>query len=323
MKLRLLAIGGVVLATWLTEAQPALAADLLKIVTATPGDWDISVADFGQRKGFFKDKGLELTISYTEGGAATQQAVISGSSEVGIGVSPAGVLAPATKGAPIKIISRQYTGGRDHLWFVLIGSPIHSLKDITDRTTVAYSSNGSSGHIEALAMLRQIGVHAIPVATGGPAATLTQVMSGQIEVGYNTDGGLGFWPDRDKIRIIGTGDDTAEMRELTVRCIIANNDTLANRRAVVIRFMQVYQQTLDWMYKDPQALEWFAEQKHAPLDEATRVRDRIYPEAALQVGPVTGVPSIIQQAVDFKRIDAPITPEQFAQYVDLVWTPTK
>jgi NitT/TauT family transport system substrate-binding protein len=87
--------------------------------------------------------------------------------------------------------------------------------------------------------------------------------------------------------------------------------------------MQAYQQTLDWMYRDPQALDWYAEQKHVTLDVAKRVRDSLYAEAAIRVGPVTGIPAIIQQAVDFKRIDAPITPEQFAQYVDLVWTPTK
>jgi NitT/TauT family transport system substrate-binding protein len=172
-------------------------------------------------------------------------------------------------------------------------------------------------------MLRQVGVHAVMVASGGPAATLTQVMSGQLDVGYNTDGGLGFWPDRDKIRVLGNANDVVELRDLTVRCNIVNANTLASRRDVVVRYMQVFQQTLDWMYKDPQAIEWYAEQKHVPVADATRVRDQIYPEAALRVGPVTGVAAIIQQAVDFKRIDAPITPEQFAQYVDIVWTPAK
>jgi NitT/TauT family transport system substrate-binding protein len=324
MMLRLLAIGTVVLAAAAPGAQPARALDLLKVATGgAPSDWDTAVSDLGQQKGFFKDKGIEITMIYTSGGGPTQQAVISGSADLGIAVSPAGVLGAATKGAPVKIISRQYIGGLDTLWYVRSESPIHSLKDITDNSTVAYSSNGSGSNIVGLAMLRQVGRHATMVATGGDASTLTQVMSGQIDVGYNVDGGLSFGPDREKIRILGTANDVAGISDLTVRVIIANADTLASRRDVVIRYMQVYKQVQDWMYKDPQALEWYAEQKHVPLAEAKRVRELIYPEAAVQLGPVTGVASIIQQAVDFKRIDAPITPEQFAQYVDIVWTPGK
>jgi NitT/TauT family transport system substrate-binding protein len=147
MMLRMLTVGAVALAALAQGDRPVHALDLLKVASGTPGDWDVSVSDWGQRKGFFKDKGIELTILYTEGGGATQQAVISGSADLGIAVSPAGALAPATKGAPIKIISQQYSGGRDLLWFVRNESPIHSLKDITDKTTVAYSSNGSSSNI--------------------------------------------------------------------------------------------------------------------------------------------------------------------------------
>jgi NitT/TauT family transport system substrate-binding protein len=324
MMLRLLAIGAVILAAAATGALPARALDHLNVATGgAPSDWDTGASGFGEREGFFKDKGIEVTVIYTAGGGATQQAVISGSADLGIAVSPAGALGAAAKGAPIKIISRQYTGGLDMLWYVRSESPIHSLKDITDKATLAYSSNGSSSNILGLAMLRQVGAHATMVATGGDGATLTQVMSGQIDVGYNTDGGLTFGPDRDKLRVLGTANDITEIRDLTVRVIIANADSLANRRDVMIRYMQAYQQTLDWMYKDQKALQWYAEQKHVPLAEAKRVRDLIYPEAALQLGPVTGVASIIQQAVDFKRIDAPITPAQFAQYVDLVWTPAK
>ena len=50
-----------------------------------------------------------LDIVYTQGAGETQQAVISGSVDIGIAAGVMGVLSAYSKGAPVRIISR-----RDH-----------------------------------------------------------------------------------------------------------------------------------------------------------------------------------------------------------------
>ena len=319
----LLTIACLALTASLSGIQPAGALDPLTMASGSPGDWDTGTADFGMRRNSFKNNGIDLKIVYTEGGGATLQAVNSGSADIGVAVSPAAVLGAATKGAPVKIISQQYKGALDTIWYVRADSPIRSLKDITPKTTVSFSTNGSSSNMLAMAMLRQIGVDAVLVATGDGTATLTQVMSGQIDVGYNVDGGLGFLAEGAKVRVIGSANDVDEARDVTARVFIANANTLSTRRDAIVRFLRVYQETQDWMYKDPLALQWYAENKRVSLADATRVRDLIYPEKALTLGPVIGGQAIVRTAVDSKRINAPITPEQFAQYVDILWPPQK
>src|SRR4051812_2575947 len=245
----------------LTAACASDAADMIRVASGTPGDFDISVSDFGQRKGFFKDKGIELTINYTDGSGATLQALISGSADIGIAIGVAGYLAPATKGAPVKLISSQYTGAYDQRWYVRTSSPIQSFKDLKESNTVSYSTAGSSSNVAGLSMLQQYGAKARMVATGGDTATMTQVMSGQVDVGHNTDGGLGFGAARDQLRFIGTGEELTAFRTLTIRSLVANSADLAKRRDVYVRYMQAYQQTLDWMYQDPQAIQWYADNK--------------------------------------------------------------
>jgi NitT/TauT family transport system substrate-binding protein len=312
-------------ATALLVATPLWAADVVRVTSGTIGDWDVSVSEFGKRAGIFAGKGIDLQISYSDGSAATLQAVISGSTDIGVGIGTSGFLAAAMKGAPIKIISSQYTGAPDLMWYVRADSPIKSLKDVKEGTTLSYSTNGSSSHITLLALMGYAGVQGKPVAGGNEAANLTQVMSGQIDVGWNTDGGLTFGDARDKVRVIASGADLPHFRDLTVRTLVTSTDNLTKRRDLITRYLQAYQATIDWMYGpgEKQALQWYADQKKVSLAEATRVRDAIYPRTGMRLGPLRGVELSIKQGVEAKRIPAAITLDEFGKYVDYVWQPTQ
>ena len=63
-------------------------------------------------------------------------------------------------------------------------SPLKTVKDVTASNTIAYSTSGSSSNNLVLAFADELGVKAKPTATGGPPGTLTQVMSGQIDIGW-------------------------------------------------------------------------------------------------------------------------------------------
>lgn len=122
--------------------------------------------------GFFKKHGLDLEILYTNGGGETLQAVISGSVDIGIGAGTGGVLGAFAKGAPVRILLGGATGASDLYWYVPAGSPLKSFKEL-DGKTVAYSTNGASTHITALALIKHFGVSAKPISTGAAAVTMT------------------------------------------------------------------------------------------------------------------------------------------------------
>src|SRR6266705_433665 len=161
----------------------AQAEDTIKLAVGQRGNWDTSVSEIGQRAGIFKKHGLMLELVYTQGAGETQQAVISGSVDLGIAAGVMGVLGAFSKGAPVRVIGAETTGAGDLYWYVKADSPIKTLKD-TEGKTLAYSTNGSSTHGIVTAFMKQYDLKAKPTATGGPAPTLTQVMSGQIDVGW-------------------------------------------------------------------------------------------------------------------------------------------
>src|SRR5881392_2830622 len=207
------------------------AQETLKLAIGQRGNWDTSVSELGQRTGIFKKHNLALEILYTQGGGETQQAVISGSVDVGVAAGVMGVLSAYSKGAPVRIIGAETTGASDLFWYVPATSPIKALKD-TDGKTIAYSTNGSSTHGIVTAFMKQYELKAKPTATGGPAPTLTQVMSGQIDVGWSAPPFGLQQLDDGKIRIIATGNDAAVFKGQTVRLLVTNVQTLQSRKPV-------------------------------------------------------------------------------------------
>src|SRR5262249_32543135 len=162
-------------------ALPAAAHDKVVLALGQRGNWDTAICELGQQLGIFSKHDLILDILWTEGSGESQQAVLSGSVDIGL-AGTISALATYPKGAPVRISAAEATGGADY-WYVRADSPIHSLADIAGRT-IAYSTNGASTHTLALAFIALSGAAAKPVATGGPAATFTQVMSGQIDIGW-------------------------------------------------------------------------------------------------------------------------------------------
>jgi NitT/TauT family transport system substrate-binding protein len=297
--------------------QGVLAQDTLKIAAGQRGNWDTSVSEVGQRAGIFKKHGVVLEILWTQGAGETLQAVISGSVDIGVAAGIMGVLSSFSKGAPVRVIGAETTGASDLYWYVPSSSPVKALKD-TDGKTIAYSTNGSSTHGIVTAFMKQYDLKAKPTATGGPAPTLTQVMSGQIDVGWSAPPFGLSQLDEGKIRIIASGNDAAVFKGQTVRLLVTNVQTLQTRKAVIDRFMKAYRETIDWMYSnDPAALKTYADFVGISLETAKRTRDDFFPKASIDPDRIVGLDTIVPDAVALKFTAAPLTKEQLAELIQI------
>jgi NitT/TauT family transport system substrate-binding protein len=301
---------------------PALGARAETIRVAVPqkGNWDTSIAEWGSRQGFFKDRGLDLVFTYTEGGATTEQAVISGSVDLAVATGTLGIISAYVKGAPIRIIAAEMTGAPDMYFYALAGSGIKSLADAHGKT-IAYSNPGSSSNLVTLALLKQAGIaDAKPIAGGGIQAIFTQVMSGQIDIGHAVPPiGLAAL-DEGKIVVVARANDVAALRGQTVRVNVANLDFLRAHRDAVVRFAKAYDKSLNWIFADPQAIDYYAAGMNVSRDLAVAA-SKYYTKAAEQPYQIEGLQKTLDDAYDAKRIDRPMTPADVKGLIDIVWKP--
>jgi len=310
------AVATVVAVSAAIAANTATAADKLKIAVGQCGNWDSSPVELGVRTGTFAKHDLEIEALCTQGTGETQQAVIAGSADIGIGVGTLGAMGAFAKGAPIRIVSGSATGNAD-FWIVKAESPLKSIADATAANTVAYSTNGSSTHSVVLGLIKELGLKAKPIATGGPAATITLMMSGQVDIGWSSPP-LGFdLLDEGKIRVFARANDVPSLRGQTVRVNIANADSLKARRAVHVRFMQGFRETIDWMYSDPKALDMYAAYRKTSVASAKRLRDEFFAKSALDPDTVKGLDQLMTEAVNFKYLPAPLSPTELTELVQV------
>src|SRR5215472_8665051 len=247
-RLGLCNIAIVLIAGLLGAADAARADEQLKVAIGQINNWENQMPTLGQDAGIFKKHGLVLDNFGTAGAGETMQPIIAGSADIGIGVGVAGVMRVFSKGAPVRILLPAFTGTSDLYWYVKADSPLKKLGDATEKNTIAYSTSGSSSNNIVVGFVDTLGVKAKPTATGTPAATLTAVMSGQVDIGW------GAFPvglrevEEGKVRIIARGSDVASLDKQTVRVVIVNADALKSRKDAVLRFAQAYREAVDWMY---------------------------------------------------------------------------
>src|ERR1700758_2145609 len=245
------------------SAGSAFAEDTLKVAIPQKGAWDAGLVEIGQRGGIFKKHGLVLDTLYTAAGPESIQALIGGSIDVAVASGVSAAIGTFAKGAPVRIISSEMTGAPDLYWYVPADSPIKTIQDFNDKT-VAYSAVGSSSHGSLLALIAQYHLTAKPTATGNIASTITQTMTKQVDVGF---GAAPFGLDlveSGKARIIATGNDVTALRTRAVRVNLTGASTLQHRHDAVVRFMQAYTETVDWMYSNPDALKIYGEYSGLP-----------------------------------------------------------
>jgi NitT/TauT family transport system substrate-binding protein len=314
--MRLLKVGGTLIALALGATQAA-AQDTLKIAIGQINNWENQAPTLGEDAGIFKKHNLKIESFGTQGAGETIQAVISGSADLGGGVGVAGAMRAFQRGAPVRVLLPAFTGTGDLYWYVKADSPLKTLKDATEQHTIAYSTSGSSSNNIVVAFAQELGAKAKPVATGGPPGTLTQVMTGQIDIGWAAPP-FGLKDIKEgKIRIVARGSDIPSLHGQTVRAIIVNANALKEKRDAIMRFAKGYREAVDWMYADLKALQMYSEKVKQPVEILQESLKEFHPKSAMQSDQMADLDGAVKDAVKLKFLDSPLSKEQLAEFLQI------
>jgi NitT/TauT family transport system substrate-binding protein len=289
----------------------AAGQESLKVAIGQRGGWEQCVSEVGQNKGFFNKHGLVLEILYTQGSAETLQSVISNSVDIGIGLGTHAALGAFVKGAPIRAIGGSFTSADEQFYYVAADSPIRSMQD-ADGKTIAISTNGSASNMFALALAKHFGITLKPQPAGAYAATLTQTLTRQVDIGFSAAPFNLNYVDEGRIRIVARGSDVPELRDMTSRLLVVNTVGLERRRDVLKRFMLGYRETLDWLYSDPEAIKAYAAWSGLPETIAGQA-PVFMTRRNMEPTRISGVDAMMADAVKFKYIPAPLTQAQLKE----------
>lgn len=293
---------------------PSLASDVVKVVTAH-GVWDAYVTEAAYRAGYFAKEDPKLEFLYSAGSGETLQAVISGAADVG-DIGTLGALSAYLKGAPIRIIAAEATGSSE-FWYVKSDSNIFSLKDAENKS-IAFSSVGSSTNSVVRAFVHENKINAKLVPTGSPAATLTAVMTGQIDVGWSSPPFGLKELDEGKIRIIARGNDLASIRGQTIRVVVVNAESLKTKRKALEYLVHARAKAVEVMYQeDSPSIVNFAESNRISVEMAKRMRT-FYPKAMLDPFNVSGIKELMDEAVALKFIPRVLSPQELNELIQIV-----
>jgi ABC-type nitrate/sulfonate/bicarbonate transport system substrate-binding protein len=175
----------------LTAASTAYAADTIKIGKAVYDVWHYTPVDVGIAEGFFAKEGIDVEISILSGGAKLQQALLSGSIDLGLGGSQA--MALSVKGSPTIAVAAIAGPPAGFSIMVVPDSPIKTIADLKGKT-IGFASNGSllDWMQQRLSIEEGWGQHGMKgVAAGGEDASTAALVSHQLDsIMSTTENGL-------------------------------------------------------------------------------------------------------------------------------------
>lgn len=295
------------------------ADDAVRIAVPQKGNWDSMVVVQGDEQGLFKKAGIDLDITYTSGGSDTIQVVATGGVDIAMATGTTAVIGAYAHGAPVRILCGQFTGAPDLYWYVRADGPIKSMADMNGKS-MGFSRPGSSTFVVSRLLAKRANVTPNFVSAGEQPATRTMVMSGQLDAGWaSAPNGFDLLNDK-KIRIIGRGADVPEIAHQTIRVNFANFKFLTDKRDVAARFNKVYAQTIDWMYADTSdSLKRYVGWNPAITVDLARQALSFFPKSALSLA-VSGFDASLDDALTYKSIDKPLTPDQSKEIFSVVYS---
>ena len=289
----------------------ARADDNLKIAIGQRGGWEQSVSELGQNKGIFKKHGLTLELLYTQGSAETLQSVISNSVDIGIGLGTHALLGAFLKGAPLRGVGASFTSADEQYYYVVADSPVKSMKDADGKIDRDLDQRLGLQHVRAApgAALRRQPEAATgrqlhrDLDAGADQAARHRLLGGAVQSQFRRRGQNPHHRPRQRRAGAARHDEPASGRQRA---------GLERRKDVLKRYMAAYRETLDWMYADPAAIDAYAEWSKLPKAIAAQAPEYMTRQN-MEPLRISGLPGIMEDAVKFKYIPAPLSDAQIKE----------
>lgn len=294
------------------------ASEILNVAVPDRGAWDSSYTEFGLEKGFFKEEGLDVRVTYVADQAALESLLVSGKVDIAVGAGFVDVLGGWAHGAPIKIISPQSTGAPDIFWFAKIAGPVASARDLHGQA-VGYSAPGSRTYFILRTLLKEAGVDDARLIAVGPAASgYPQVLDAQLAASWSRPPANVNYLLAGEVRIIARGNDSPQVRNETTRVNAVNANFLAGHRSAVIGFLKAYKKSVVWAYSNQLALNAYAKLSGQSLDVAKYIFKEFTSKEGAQVDQIKGEDRVLAEALAAKRIPHALTHGDIERIYDFV-----
>jgi ABC-type nitrate/sulfonate/bicarbonate transport system substrate-binding protein len=219
-------------------AQSALAADKINVGKAVQDVWLYTPVDVGIEEGIFAKNGLDVVISIMPGGAKLQQALLSGSIDIGLGGSQA--MALSVKGAPTIAVASLAGPPAGFSILVVPDSPIKTVADLKGKS-IGFASNGSilDWLQQRLSIQEGWGKDGMKgVAAGGSEASAAALISHQLDsIMATTETGFTL-EAKHQARILTNMQPFAP--DLITQVIFSNQSYLAAHPDRVERFLKAW-----------------------------------------------------------------------------------
>jgi NitT/TauT family transport system substrate-binding protein len=103
-------------------------------------------------------------------------------------------------------------------------------------------------------------------------------------------------------------------RNQTVRMIIVNADKLKKDKGVIERFMTAFNESLEYMYTNPEALKHYKDFAGIEEARAKKAMAEFYPKEALDPYRIEGIDAVMADGVELKFLKEPLTKDQLAEF---------
>lgn len=304
---------GMALGFGLAFAGAAQAQEAIDVAIGSGGNLEAWIVEIGKQGGIFEKHGLAPDIRYTRGGGETIQAVISGGVEFGVAPGGIGVLSAFKQGAPLRVIGSSTVGSANY-WYVRADSDIQGIDDL-DGKKVGYSTVGSGTYNMGVILMQERGKKFEHIATGATPATFTQVMTGQVDVGFAYPE---FGQDalaKGETRIVFRDNDVERIKNQSLRWIIVNDGV---NDEIVTNFMTAYKETVDWVFSgDEKPIEIYATLLEQPKEVAQKLASEFWNSGFFRVTELVGIDIIMEDAIASGALKVPLTEDELAKLVRL------
>jgi NitT/TauT family transport system substrate-binding protein len=271
-------------------------------------------------KGFYKDNGLDVTMTVTSGGAGSVQAVVSGSADLSVDTGAPAAIAAYAEGGPIRVVGASSTG-LDLLWFADANGPTKKLEDLSGKK-IGFSSNGSSSQLGVVAINEALAAKGLApasgVAIGGAADQLTAVKTGQIAAGFTEPPSLMAQVDSGDLAIvadIAKLDNYKDYANVAVRYITANASLVKDKPEVVRSFLKAETQAWDWIFQnhDEAVQIWRKAADLKDSDEVLMTAFNYFKREHLRTTPVDGQDAMLKIAEETGFLKKPLSDDQIVE----------